>query len=86
VVLLRDVGQARVDLFGEGEKLVSLILQRDADRSNAVRGMGLERSQLCNDEVVELATLVSLRPDESQNVLGQPSGEGLHIVEKPHRL
>ncbi|MFC1705284.1 hypothetical protein ACFL59_00495, partial [Planctomycetota bacterium] len=49
VVLLRDVGQARVDFFGEGEKLVSLILQSDADRSNTVRGMGLERSQLGND-------------------------------------
>jgi len=69
---LRDRGQLVVEHAGEGEQVVALVLQGDADQADAPWILGLASCQLLDDEVEQLPPRCQVRAGQGQNVMAQP--------------
>jgi len=59
---LRDVGQLAIEHAGEGEQVVTLVLQGDAHRADASWVLGLAGCQLLDGEVEQLSPRRQGRP------------------------
>ena len=83
---LRDVGQFRVEHAGEGEQIVTLVLQCDAHRANAPYIDRLTVHQLLDDEVEQHLPRGQGRPGQRQNVMAQPLSERSDVACQRLRL
>jgi len=79
-VRARDRGQLGVEHAGEGEQVVALVLQGDADRADTPWVLGLPGRQLLDDEVEQLPPRCQVRAGQGQNVMAQPLGERSDIA------
>ena len=71
-VSARDASQLGVEHTGEGEQVITLVLQRDTHRADASRVLGLADHQFRDDEVEQLSPRRQVRAGQSQNVVAQP--------------
>ena len=69
---VRDVGQLGVEHAGEGEQVITLVLQRNAHRAEASRVLGLTGHQFRDDEVEQLSPRCQVWAGQDENVLAQP--------------
>ncbi len=76
----RDRGQLVVEHAGEGEQLVALVLQRDADRADAPWVLGLVGREFLDDKVEQLPPRRQDWSGQGQNVMAQPLGERSDIA------
>jgi len=76
----RDRGQFRIEHAGEGEQVIALVLQRDADRADAPWVLGLASRQLLDDEVEQQLPGGQDWSGQRQNVMAQPLGERSDIA------
>jgi hypothetical protein len=71
----RDGGQLGVEQAGEGEQVVTLVLQGDAHRTDASRVLALAGGQFRDYEVEQLSPRRQVRAGQGQNVVAQPLDE-----------
>jgi hypothetical protein len=83
---LRDGGQLLIEHAGEGEQIVTLVLQRDAHRTDASHIFGFALRQQLNDEIKQLLPGGQNWPGQRQNVMAQPLGERPNVAGQTRRL
>ena len=82
----RDVGQFSIEHTGEGEQIVALILQRDADRADTPCILRLPARQFRDDEIEQRSPRGQVRPGQCQNVMAQLPRERPDVAGKAGRL
>ena len=70
-----DGRQLDIEQAGEGEQVVTLVLQGDAHRADASRVLSLPDHQLGDDEVEQLSPGLQVRTGQCQDVVAQPLDE-----------
>jgi hypothetical protein len=83
---LRDVGQLRIEHAGEGEQVVALVPQGDAQRANAPHILRFALYQFLNDKVEQFLSGGPRRTGQCQDVVAQPFGERSDIARQTTRL
>ena len=75
-----EFGKIGVELGGEAEQLVAMVVEEGAERIEAVRTKRGAVAQLCDDEVEQVAAVGAGRTGQGEDILAEPIGQDANVV------